>query len=62
MRIERRGLEFFMAEQDLDGADIFALLEQMRGELVAQRVHGHALLDMRGGRGFVHRPVQLPGA
>jgi hypothetical protein len=32
--IERRGLEFFMAEQDLDGADIFALLEQMRGERV----------------------------
>jgi hypothetical protein len=30
--IERRGLELLMAEQDLDGADILALLEQVRRE------------------------------
>ena len=35
MRIERGGLQFFMSQQDLDGADIFALLEQMGGERVA---------------------------
>ena len=39
MGIERRGLQFFMAKQHLDGADIFPLLEQMRGERVAQRMH-----------------------
>lgn len=35
MGIERGGLQFFMPQQDLDGADIFALLEQVGGECVA---------------------------
>src|ERR1700722_12581303 len=61
MRIERRGLQFFMPKQHLDGADIFALFEQMGGERVAQRMHRDALIDARGNRGFMHGPVQLPG-
>jgi hypothetical protein len=32
VRIERGGLQFFVAEQHLDGADIFPLLEQMGGK------------------------------
>ena len=32
--IERRGLQLLVAEQDLDGADIYLLLEQVRGEAV----------------------------
>jgi len=46
--IERRGVNFFVAEQDLDGTDIFALLEQVGGERVPERVHRDALLDVRG--------------
>jgi len=51
-----------VSEQDLDGADIFALLEQMRGKRMPQGVHRDALIDVRGLRRFVHRAVQLPGA
>ena len=60
--IERGGLQLFMSEQDLDGADIFSLLEQMSGERMSQRMHGDALIDVRGLRSLVHRAVQLPGA
>ena len=48
MGIERRGLELFMSEQHLDGADVFSLFEQMGGKRVAQRMHRDALVDVRG--------------
>src|SRR5271166_3528813 len=36
--VDLRGLQTGMAEQDLDGADVHALLEHLRGEAVTQRV------------------------
>lgn len=51
-----------MADQDLDSADIFALLEQMSRKRVPQGMHRDALTDVRGLRRFVHCTVQLPCA
>src|SRR5215213_10106819 len=51
--IERGGIELGMAEQDLDDANVDVLLQQMRGEAVAQRVRRHPLADPGGlGRGM----------
>jgi hypothetical protein len=41
-----------MAEQCLDDADIGALLQKMRGETVAQRLHSNGLADP--GDGTLH--------
>src|ERR1700722_20649116 len=60
--IERRGLEFFMSEQNLDHADIHLLLEQMRREAVSKRVHRDALVDARCKGSLVYGAVQLPRA
>src|SRR6476661_8626673 len=38
-RVERRGVELGMTEQNLDHPDIDVLLEQVGGEAVTQRVH-----------------------
>jgi hypothetical protein len=40
MGIERRGLQFFMSKQHLDGADIFPLFEQMGGGQRLRLRHG----------------------
>jgi hypothetical protein len=40
-----------MTEQDLDDADVGARFEQMRGEAMAQRVHGHRLFQFGFTRG-----------
>ena len=48
VRVDRRGLELLVPEQDLDHADVDLLLQQVGGEAVAQRVHRHALVDLRG--------------
>src|SRR5215218_336196 len=59
--IERGGLELGMAEQDLDDANVDVLLQQMRGEAVAQGVRRHLLADPGGlGRG-VDGAVHLTG-
>ena len=57
--IERGGLELGMAEQDLDDANVDVLLQQMRGEAVAQRVRRHALADPGGLRGRMEGAVEL---
>src|ERR1700704_723674 len=44
-RVERRGVELGVPEQDLDHPDIDVLLEQMGGEAVPQRMHGYRLTD-----------------
>jgi hypothetical protein len=50
-----------VAKQDLDGADILFLLEQVRGKAVTQRVQGDALINVCSHGGLVHGAVQLPG-
>ena len=45
--IERGRVELGVAEQDLDDADVDVLLQQMRGEAVAQRVRRHPLRRSR---------------
>src|SRR5260370_13094843 len=42
-RITRRGFDQAMAQQDLDDAHIRAVLQQMRGEAVPERMDGHSL-------------------
>src|SRR3712207_5789224 len=59
--IQRSGVELGMAEQDLNDANVDVLLQEMRGEAVAQGVRRHALLDPGGvGRG-VDGAVHLTG-
>ena len=45
--VERRGLQFGVAEQDLDHANVDVLFEQMRREAVPQRMRRHPLGDAR---------------
>ena len=42
-RVERRGVELGMTEQDLDHPDIDVLFQQVCGEAVPQRMHGYRL-------------------
>ena len=37
-----------MAEQDLDGPQVGAVLQQVGGEAVPQRMHGDVLVQPRG--------------
>ena len=57
--VERRGLELLVAEQHLDHADVDLLLQQVGGKAVAQRVHRHALVDLRGLGGGMDGAVEL---
>src|SRR3954471_10582872 len=59
--IERGGVELGMAEQDLDDANVDVLLQEMRGEAVAQRVRRHPLLDPGGLGRRVDGAVHLTG-
>ena len=52
VRVDHRGADVLVAEQRLDGADVRSGFEQVRGEAVAERVTGRALLE-GGGRGGV---------
>src|ERR1700738_385620 len=47
-RIERRVVELGVSEQNLDHADVDAILEQMRGEAVAQRMRANPLGNTGG--------------
>ena len=49
-----------MAEQRLDDADVDAVLEQVRGEAVPQRVRPDPLADARGVSRLDDDTVQLP--
>ena len=46
-----------MPEELLDGADVVAVLEEMRGERVPQRVAASMLLDARGANGKLDGPL-----
>ena len=46
-----------MAEQRLHGADVGTGLQQVRGERMAQRVHGRGTLDAGGGHGGLQRAL-----
>src|SRR4051812_11154008 len=58
-RIERRGVELGMAEQNLDHSDIDVLLEQMGCEAVPQRMHGHRLADLGQAGGGMAGAIEL---
>src|ERR1700740_2569039 len=59
--VERRRLELRVAEQHLDHANVDALLEQMGGEAVPQRMRRHALGDARESLGGDDGAVELAG-
>src|SRR5437879_2412741 len=68
--IMRRGLDVAVAQQRLNHANVGALLEQVRGEGVAQRVYGHSFGQSGAAGGFaagqlqssaVHVPSLAPG-
>ena len=44
-RVARRRVDVPMTEKILDHADVDALLQQMRREAMAKRVHGHGLRE-----------------
>ena len=50
-----------MAEQDLDDADVGAVLEQVRGEAVPQRVRADVLAQPGRDRGRLDDPAELAG-
>src|SRR5215212_9513162 len=58
-RIERRGLELGVPEQDLDHADVDVLLQQVGREAVAQRVRRDPLGDPGPVGGDMDGPVEL---
>ena len=58
-RIERGRIELGVPQQHLDDADVDILLEQMRGEAVAQCVRADTLLDASGFRCLMNRAVDL---
>jgi hypothetical protein len=60
--VEGGGVQLDVAEQRLDDADIDAVLQQVRGEAVAQRMRPNPLGDVRRTRGLDDDPMQLPGA
>jgi len=60
-RVERGGVELGMAQQDLDHADIDAVLQEMGGKAVPQRVRSDPLGDLGGLRGHVTGARELTG-
>ena len=63
MQVDRRFLQVAMSEQHLDGAQVGAGFEQMRGEAVAQRVGMNMLVREPSAFGGVlaGRPDHLGG-
>src|SRR5215207_11311954 len=59
--VKRGGVELGVAEERLDHADIDALLEQVGGKAVPQRVRRHALVDPRGLGGGADNAAELAG-
>ena len=57
--IKGGGVELGVSEQDLDHADVDVLLQQMRGEAVAQRVRRDPLPDPGGLGGGMDGAVEL---
>src|SRR4051794_23530469 len=60
--VEGGVLQLRVSEQDLDDADIHAVLEQVGGETVAQRVRPDPLADLRRLCRFDDDPMQMSGA
>ena len=62
MGVDDRGEGAFMAEVDLDLAEVLALFEQMRGVTVPQRMHMRGLLDAAGQEGHAEAALQRGAA
>ena len=45
VRVDHRGLDVLVPQEFLDGSDVVAVFEEMRGERVTQGVEGGALRD-----------------
>jgi len=58
MRVDDGGVGAFMAEVDLDLAEVLALFEQMRGVTVPQRMHVRGLLHAAGLEGQAEAALQ----
>jgi len=59
--VVRRGVNAAVAQQRLNDADVRAVFQHVRGEAVAQRVHGDALGDAGAQRGFAAGDLQRRG-
>lgn len=55
--VNHRGVDASESEQFLDGPDVVAILEQVRGERVPERVACHPLGDSASSRGVFHRAL-----
>ena len=60
--VEGSVVELGVPEQDLDDADVGAVLQKVGGEAVAQRVRPHPLGDVRGLCRLDDDAMELPGA
>jgi hypothetical protein len=60
--VEGGGVQLDVAEQRLNDANVDAVLQQVRGEAVPQRMRPNPLGDVRCARRLDDDPVQLPGA
>ena len=60
--VDHRGVEFLVAEQRLDDADVDLLLEQVGREAVAKRVHRHPLVDAGRQGGGLNSAIELARA
>ena len=60
--VEGGVLQLGVAEQNLDDADVDAVLQQMGGETVPQRVRSDPLGDLRGLCRLDDDAMELPGA
>lgn len=58
VRVDRGGVGALVPEVDLDLAQVLALLQQVRGVTVAQRVDVRGLLDAAGFERLAEGPLQ----
>lgn len=61
VRVDHGCLDIFVAEQFLHGANVVAVLQQVRRERVPQGVAGDSLADPRHVGGLLDRSVHCPG-
>jgi hypothetical protein len=62
MRVTQGGRELVVAQQFLQGGQVGAVLQQVGGETVPQRVHARLLAQAGGAHGAVAQTLHLPSA
>ena len=53
MGVDHGGLDIFVTKELLDGANVIAVFEEVRGEAMAEGVGGDGFIYFRQSRGFL---------